>query len=328
MPMRGFDPEFVDLPDYIVKITERIWEGRRIGEIRDWYADDCLLHTTGGPVRGAQAIVAGTLDTLNVFPDRRLLPEDIIWSGDDTHGFLSSHRIIAPATHLGAGSFGAPTGRAVQFRTIADCFCVGNRIVEEWLARDQSGIVLQLGQDPVEVAARLAATDAAAGKAPWHLDPARQLRERGQLSEPVLQDHPAAIAVRESLTAIWNRAELDRVAAMYHPACIVHVPDAQTLNGHERVCRWLFGYLAAFPDAKLSIEHSIALEEPGMPVRVATRWWMTGTHTGYGKFGPPSGATVLLLGITHSNVVHGRIRDEWILADELALRRQIARHRG
>lgn len=328
MPMQGFDAEFADLPDYIVRITERIWEGRAIGAIRRYYADDCPMYTTMGPARGLAAIVAGTLDTLNAFPDRRLLPEDIVWSGDDRAGFLSSHRIIAPATHLGPGPFGPPTGRAVSFRTIADCFCVGNRIVEEWLARDQAGIALQLGLDPVVLAGELAAGDAAAGKAPWHLADAQRLRGTGRLREPVLQRHPAAVLVREGLDAIWNRTEIDRVAELYHPACTVRVPGAQTLHGHERVNRWLFGWLAAFPDAKLAVEHSIALEEPGQAPRVATRWWLTGTHTGHGRFGPPSGATVLLLGITHSTVVHGRIRDEWVVADELALRKQIALQRG
>ncbi|MCZ8130847.1 MAG: ester cyclase [Steroidobacteraceae bacterium] len=328
MPMHGFDAEFTDLPDYIVKITARIWEGRGIGAIRRYYADDCPMYTSMGPGAGVPAIVAGTIDTLNAFPDRRLLPEDIVWSGDDRAGYLSSHRIIAPATHLGPGPFGPPTGRAVSFRTIADCFCVGNRIVEEWLARDQAGIALQLGLDPQELAAQLAARDGAAGKAPWHLEPARRLRAEGRFREPVLQAHPAAVQVREGLDAVWNRAELDRVAELYHPACTVHVPGDRTLHGPERVNRWLFGYLAAFPDARVYVEHSIALEEPGQPVRVATRWWLTGTHTGHGAFGPPSGATVLLLGITHSNLVNGRIRDEWVVADELALRKQIALQRG
>lgn len=328
MPMHGFDAEFADLPDYIVRITERIWEGRAIGAIRRYYADDCPMYTTMGPASGVPAIVAGTLDTLNAFPDRRLLPEDIVWSGDDRSGFLSSHRIIAPATHLGPGAFGPPSGRQVAFRTIADCFCVGNRIVEEWLARDQAGIALQLGLDPQTLARDLAARDAAAGKAPWHLADARRLRETGALRAPVLQAHPAAVLVREGLEAVWNRAELDRIGALYHPACTVHVPGDTTLHGHERLHRWLFGYLAAFPDAKLAIEHSIALEEPGQPVRVATRWWLTGTHSGHGRFGPPTGATVLLLGIVHSNVVNGRIRDEWVVADELALRKQIAQQTG
>lgn len=328
MPMPGFDADFADLPDYIVKITERIWEGRGIGAIRRYYADDCPMYTSNGPVRGVSSIVAGTLETLNAFPDRRLLPEDIVWSGDARGGYLSSHRISAPATHLGPGAFGPPTGRAIHFRTIADCLCRDNRVVEEWLARDQSGIALQLGLDPFELAARQAAADAAAAKAPWQLADAKTLRTNGSLREPTWQSHPAAVRVREEFSAIWGRAELQRVATLYHPACVVHAPGAQTLHGHERLHRWLFGLLAAFPDAQVSVEHSIALEEPGQPVRVATRWWFTGTHSGHGRYGAPSGATVLLLGITHANVIDGRIREEWIAADELALLKQIAAHRG
>lgn len=328
MAMHGFDAEFEGLPDYIVKITERIWEGRAIGAIRRYYADDCPMYTSSGTASGVDAIVSGTLDTLNAFPDRRLLPEDIVWSGDAERGFLSSHRISAPATHLGHGAFGAPTGKAVHFRTIADCFCIGNRIVEEWLARDQSGIAVQLGLDPVEVAVRQAAADLAAGRGAWQHDVAQRLRESGRLRTPVLQSHPAAQLVREGLEAILARKELDRVASLYHPACVVHAPGAQTLHGHERLWRWLFGLLSAFPDARVAIEHSIALDEPGQPVRVATRWWLTGTHAGHGRFGAPSHATVVLLAITHSNVVGGRIREEWIAADELALLKQIAMHRG
>ena len=74
MSMRGFDPDFEDLPDYIIKITERIWEGRGIGLIRRWYSDDCPVHTTMGPLKGSEAMVAGTLETLNALPQRRLLP--------------------------------------------------------------------------------------------------------------------------------------------------------------------------------------------------------------------------------------------------------------
>ena len=329
--MRGFDAEFADLPDYIVKITERIWEGRAVGSIRRYYAPDCVMHTSMGPATGVEAVVAGTLDTLNAFPDRRLLPEEIIWSGDDDRGYLSSHRLVAPATHLGQSAFGSPTGREVQFRAIADCLCVENRIVEEWLVRDQAGILAQLGIDADRHAAELAARDAAAGKPQWHLEPARRLREDGGLRGPVLQDHPAAAMVRDGLTAIWGAADIDLVRKLYHPACSVHAPGAIILPGHERLSRWLFGLLSAFPDARLAVEHSIAAAGapcPGAAVQVATRWWLTGTHSGYGRFGSPSGATILLLGITHSNVVDGKIRDEWIVADELAVRKQIAMQRG
>lgn len=328
MAMKGFDPEFRDIPDYIVKITERIWEGRGVGLIRRWYSRDCTMHTSNGPVRGAEAVVAGTLDTLSNFPDRRLLPADIIWSGDEEAGFLSSHRVSAPSTHLGDGLFGPPTGREIHILAIADCFCRNNQVVEEWLVRDGSGIVRQLGLDLEEFAGRLAMQDELAGKPAWHLDLARQLRDGDPVMEPVLQSHPAAALVRDTLHALWNDTDLGAVTRAYHPACVVHAPGARTLHGHARFDRWLLGYLAAFPDARLAIEHSIARDDPGHPTRVATRWWLTGTHAGTGAFGSPSGATVLALGVTHSVVIDGLIREEWIVTDEIALHKQIALQKG
>ena len=322
MALKGFDPEFTDLPDYIVRITARIWEGRGVGLIRRWYAPDCVVHTGMGPLAGAEAMVAGTFDTLNAFPDRRLLPEDVIWSGDDGT-YLSSHRVLAPTRHDGPGAFGPPTGRELTFRAIADCTCTGNQIVEEWLVRDQAGIVRQIGLDPQAFAESLARADLGAGKAPWHLGPARALREAGQFRPPVHQSHPAARLVRDTMGAIWQ-GDLGVVRAAYHEACSVHAPGARTLHGHDRLERFLFGYLAAFPDARLVVEHSIGRDDPGLPARAATRWWLTGTHAGHGAFGPPTGAAVLVLGITHSVVVHGRIREEWVLVDEVGLRKQIA----
>lgn len=327
MGMRGFDPDFQDLPDYIIKITERIWEGRGIGLIRRWYSDDCPVHTTMGPFAGSEAMVAGTLETLNALPQRRLLPEDVIWSGNDTDGFLSSHRLICPGTHKGGGPLGPPTGKPVVVRAIADCFCIENRIVEEWLIRDSAGLLSQLGIDADEYAARLADADRAQGKEPWHLDDAKKLRAEGGFRPPVHQDHPAAALVRETMEAIW-RADLDVVGRVYHPACSVHLPGFRTAYGHEQVYEFLFGYLSAFPDAKIVIEHSIARDDPGHPTRVATRWWLTGTHTGHGIFGPPSGATVLALFMNHAHVINGQIREEWVLVDEVAIRKQIALQRG
>ena len=65
-----------------------------------------------GIVRGNEAVIDGTLATLAEFPDRQLLAEDVIWSGDEDEGFLSSHRLVTSGTHTGHGVFGPPTGRA------------------------------------------------------------------------------------------------------------------------------------------------------------------------------------------------------------------------
>jgi len=91
--------------------------------------------------------------------------------------------------------------------------------------------------------------------------------------------------VRDVLSSIWN-ADLDVVPEIYHPACSVHLPSFETAYGRERFVGLIFGYFSAFLDAKLVIEHSIARDDPGLPTRVATRWWVTGTHTAFGRLGP------------------------------------------
>ncbi|MEM7026159.1 MAG: nuclear transport factor 2 family protein, partial [Pseudomonadota bacterium] len=97
--MKGFDPEFVDLPDYILRITKQIWEDRGLSRIRDYYAPNCPVRSPAGIVMGNEAVIAATAATLTEFPDRELLGEDVIWCGDEDAGFLSSHRLYSTATH-------------------------------------------------------------------------------------------------------------------------------------------------------------------------------------------------------------------------------------
>lgn len=50
--MRGFDARFADLPDYILKCTAMIWEGRDIAALNWHYGDDLLVRTPAGISRG------------------------------------------------------------------------------------------------------------------------------------------------------------------------------------------------------------------------------------------------------------------------------------
>ena len=109
--MKGFAAEFTNLDHYIRVITERIWEGRCIDDIRLYYSDPCVVETAMSVSTSIEDVIAGTRATLAMFPDRRLLAEDVIQSGDAEGGFLSSHRIISPMTHRGDGNFGPATGK-------------------------------------------------------------------------------------------------------------------------------------------------------------------------------------------------------------------------
>ena len=130
--MLGFDEEFADIRDYILKITIRIWEGRQINSIRDYYSNPCPVKTPLSFTTDLESVIKGTVAVLNQFPDQTLLGEDIIGTEEDRGVFYSSHRIFSNMTHKGDGYFGPPTNNEVNVRTIADCLCKGNKIVDEW----------------------------------------------------------------------------------------------------------------------------------------------------------------------------------------------------
>ena len=60
---------------------------------------------------GPDAVVKASYATLEEFPDRQLLGEDVIWIGNEHDGYLSSHRILTRATHLNDGVYGKATGK-------------------------------------------------------------------------------------------------------------------------------------------------------------------------------------------------------------------------
>src|SRR6056300_941242 len=160
--MQGFDPKFRDFPDYIIGITKEIWEDRGIATLHDYYAPDIVVRSPASVVVGNQGVIAASMATLAEFPDRTLFGEDVIWSGTPEEGMLSSHRLHSTATHANLGVYGAPTGKKLHYRILADCHAINNQINDEWLIRDQGAIVRQLGIDPKEFARDLIAREGGA----------------------------------------------------------------------------------------------------------------------------------------------------------------------
>ena len=76
--MHGFDPEFKDLRDFILKITHRIWEEGGIDRIRDYYNESVPVKTPLSVTNLVEDVVRSTRETLQMFPDRQLYGEDVI----------------------------------------------------------------------------------------------------------------------------------------------------------------------------------------------------------------------------------------------------------
>jgi hypothetical protein len=319
MPMTGFDPRWRDFPDYILGITREIWEERGIATLRATYAADIVVRAPGAVVRGNAGVIAATMATLAEFPDRTLLGEDVIWSDHPEHGLLSSHRLLSTATHARDGVYGAATGRKLVYRIIADCAARANVIYDEWLVRDQGAIIRQLGLDPRAYAAAAIARAGGPEKHPRPFTPATDIAGdyRGTGN-----DHPVGQRYAELLSRLMA-ADFAAIPQNYDRAAQLEYPGDVTGHGWGDADAFWLGLRAAFPSARFQIHHRIGRDDPGMSPRAALRWSLTGSHDGWGAFGPPTGAEVHVMGISHAEFGPWGLRREYVLYDEAAIWTQI-----
>lgn len=333
MPMKGFDEEFVDIADYIIRITDRIWHERKIELCREYYSDDGVIHTMAGDISGSAIVEANTRATLGSFPDRTLDGDNVIWSGDEENGYYSSHLITSRMTNLGPSEFGPATGKRARIRTIADCLCRENKIVEEWLMRDNAALVSQLGFDVGEVAAKQAANDKVAGQNllatlfEWREATAGSA---GAIAGSPRPEQPEAAPdgfAKHVIDAIWNRGDLDALPALFDFRVGAHLTNGRDLYGTFEYREYCEAVHHALGDISASVDHVACIPYLGDAVDIAVRWTVAATHSGNGIFGPASGAPIFILASSHWRVINGRIREEWTVFDELALLRQIETYR-
>lgn len=87
--MRGFDPLYTDIVDYIVRCTHRIWDERDVGLIYTHYTHNCVLYGVLGTMYDRESIVRETIQRIVELPDRRGMATSIVWRGDDVNGFYT-----------------------------------------------------------------------------------------------------------------------------------------------------------------------------------------------------------------------------------------------
>lgn len=310
---------FPSLPDYIQGITWDIWEGRRISLLHQTYGSTMVARSTLGVMVGADEVIRDTLASLATFPDRQIYGDDVIWSGDDAAGYLSSHRSMIIGTHTGHGVFGPPTGRRVAARCIADCYVKDDVILDEWLCYDMAAMVRQLGHTPQSWARASIAREGgpATARRPFtpEIDLPGPYNGRGN-------DHPLGARLADILTRIMDKdvavisQTYDRAVHVWHPG------DATGWGIPYAEAQWM-QFRTAFPDATFAIHHQIGRADAGQPDRAAVRWSLTGHHSGYGPYGAPTGAPVHVMGFTHAEFGPWGLRREFTLWDEVSIWKQI-----
>jgi predicted ester cyclase len=321
----GFEDVYSDIVHYIAYCTHRIWAEKGIGLIYSHYDDAVVVHTPYGTQTSVEEVVAGTIQMLQAFPDRESRLGNVAWKGDDKQGFYTSHLGTSRMTNLGPSVYGEATGRKVRIRHIADCQIKQNLIYREWLVRDNGALVRQLGLDPVEIATKLAEANVRAGVQPI----VAGLPERGvgqRHPEPLdLPSGPEASMednLRHMFHDVWNCRRLDRIKDYFASDVNVQTAPGRELHGVQGVTWYIIALLAAFPDAVMNFDHFCDVHETDGYI-AAVRWSLNGTHLGNGQFGPPSGKSVSILGMSHFRFKNGKIVQEWTVWDEISVLMQI-----
>ncbi|MDF0599104.1 ester cyclase [Psychromarinibacter sp. C21-152] len=328
-PMKGFDPIYTDIVDYIIRCTHRIWDERDVGLIYTHYTHDCVVYSALGTTYTREEVVQNTIQRMFMLPERRGMATQVIWNGNEEDGFYTSHLVTGTGRHTQPGIYGKPTGRTFVARTIADCMIYENMIYREWLVVDTMAQVKQIGLDPQAFAESLARSYFDKGL--LAVDMGENRRLIGQYPPESEPDTAIANNDLEREVLIWlheihNKRMFGKIKEVYAPTVQYHGPLMKELYGHGAVTHQTVGLYASIPDGFFMPQHicSVPCEEGG--TKVAIRWIVEGHHLGWGvleELGAPTGKRVQVMGMTHLHVRDGRIVDEWTNYDEMSLLMQV-----
>ena len=325
-PMKGFEEEYTDVIDWIVRITHRIWEEYNVGLIYDYYRHNSRVTDDYGIIHGRETIVENTLMAINGFPDNRGYADEIIWAGNDEIGFHTSHRAVLVAHNTGYTQYGPPTNKKVCYWVIADCLSLENEIYEEWVLYNTTAVISQLGFDVFQMAREIpprvpfsGMNDPRSGEPP---------RIPGLGKPPVLplldnKTFDVEDFVRHMFHEIWNWRLVGKVNDYYHPIIRFHGAGNREFHGTGQLRSYIMSILAMFPNLSHQIDHIYWMGNDDEGYRVSVRWSIEGAHRGPGLYGKPTGKPISMWGISQLDIRNGRILEEWTLFNEFAVIQQI-----
>jgi predicted ester cyclase len=309
-----------DIVDFILGITFEIWEQGGVELIHQYYAADSIVWGLDGITHGAAEVVDGTRATLQGFPDRLLLAENVVWSGNRADGYYTSHRLLSLATNKGPTIYGPATGIRIRMTNIADCLIEDGMIVKEWLVRDNMTLATQLGAEPL-AAARDMAERRSPELAEWIADETTRVRAvevPESVNQPVTpREDPTAFAWRV-LNSCWrgDRTVFDTTHAPYS---VLHRSPLRHYSGRGEVYGYYENLRRVMGDAHFSVDHVASQPFADNGVDIAVRWTAAGEHRGEVFGVQPTGKPMFILGVTHWRCVNDRISAEKTVFDDLAV---------
>jgi len=125
--------------------------------------------------------------------------------------------------------------------------------------------------------------------------------------------------IMDNNTQLWNGGDTDLVDALYADGCVRHNADVGDSEGPEGVKGFVKWVYTAYPDFKVIFDEPFEFKD-----RIITHWTATGTNDGpLNENMPPTGKKVSFTGIGVSMIENGKITEEWVFYNQLAIYTQM-----
>ena len=312
-----------DPTGFVEETLSEIWNRKQIGRIYDAYQHNVQLHTPRGRLYGREEVIRSVTLRLAAFPNLTCAAEDLICAGDPRGSLRLAVRWTMFGENTGHSLYGPPTGRAVTFRGMSHFRVRDGRVVEQWDVDNELSVIRQLGLEPTELAAHLT-SETSVGDRAW----SEGERVSGQRTPEVIapkasEGFEVEDFLRRSRHQIWNWRLLGTIDEIYDEDAGFHGPADRAIEDREAFKASILALLAAFPDLEMLVDDVLWSHEGEGTYRTSTRWTLLGTHRGPGPYGPPSGKSVRVSGITNDVIRERQIIEAWSEFGEFALLRQI-----
>jgi steroid delta-isomerase-like uncharacterized protein len=116
----------------------------------------------------------------------------------------------------------------------------------------------------------------------------------------------------------YNQQDMEKAEKLFSPKQhVFHFPGAPPMdwNSHKQ---FIVGLSKAFPDLHFKIEDIVAEGD-----KVAYRLTVSGTHKGEFQGIPPTDKKVSFSSTGISNIVDGKVEEDWVDADTMGLMQQL-----
>jgi len=202
---------------------------------------------------------------------------------------------------------------------IADCEVNDGLITREWLVRDNLAMIRQLGFDP-RSCARVIKEGFNESQLQWLSAEYSRTKDQVAGTSPANKTTEGIYEfAAKALEACWISGDTETLEGVYAPYCVLHRAPLQRYSGRIETLVHYAGWRQAFPNASLTIDHICSQPYDADNQRIAVRWSVAGKHEGDFENAPASGKPVYILGVTHWELVDGRIAVEKTIIDELSV---------